>query len=56
MLERYLRVGYICKCEILEGLGAKIEWIDKHTITIDARNITTTQAPLDLTSIFLEST
>ena len=26
-------------CEILEKLGAKINWIDKHTITVDSRNI-----------------
>lgn len=42
-------------CEILEKLGAKITWINKHTITVDARNITTTQAPLDLTSKFRAS-
>ena len=42
-------------CEILEKLGAKITWINKHTITVDSRNITTTQAPLDLTSKFRAS-
>ena len=42
-------------CEILEKLGAKITWIDKHTITIDSSNITTTKAPLDLTSKFRAS-
>ncbi len=42
-------------CEILEKLGAKITWIDKNTITIDTRNITTTKAPLDLTSKFRAS-
>lgn len=42
-------------CQILEGLGAKINWIDKHTITVDCRHITTTKAPLDLTSKFRAS-
>ena len=42
-------------CEILEQLGAKITWKDKHTITIDTRNINTTKAPLDLTSKFRAS-
>ena len=42
-------------CEILEKLGAKINWIDKHTITVDSRNIITTQAPLDLTRNFRAS-
>ena len=42
-------------CEILEKLGAKINWIYKHTITVDSRNIITTQAPLDLTRKFRAS-
>ena len=42
-------------CEILEKLGEKINWIDKHTITVDSRNIITTQAPLDLTRKFRAS-
>lgn len=42
-------------CEILEKLGAEINWIDKHTITVDSRNIITTQAPLDLTRKFRAS-
>ena len=42
-------------CEILEKLGAKINWIDKHTITVDSRNIITTQAPHDLTRKFRAS-
>lgn len=42
-------------CEILEKLGTKINWIDKHTITVDSRNIITTQAPLDLTRKFRAS-
>lgn len=42
-------------CEILESLGAKITWINKNSITIDNRNITTTKAPLDLTRKFRAS-
>lgn len=42
-------------CEILEKLGAKITWIDEHTITVDSTNINTTKAPLDLTSQFRAS-
>ncbi len=42
-------------CEILEKLGAKITWINNNTIKIDTRNITTTKAPLDLTSKFRAS-
>ncbi len=42
-------------CEILEKLGAKITWIDKNTIKIDTRHLTTTKAPLDLTSKFRAS-
>ena len=42
-------------CEILEKLGAKITWNNKNSITIDTTNITTTKAPLDLTSKFRAS-
>ncbi len=42
-------------CEILESLGAKITWNSINEITIDTRNITTTEAPLDLTSKFRAS-
>ena len=42
-------------CTILEQLGAKITWNKPNEITIDTRNITTTQAPLDLTSKFRAS-
>ena len=42
-------------CEILEALGAKITWNDKNTVTIDSRNINSTQAPLSLTSKFRAS-
>ena len=42
-------------CEILEGLGAKIKWLDKNSIEIDTRNITNTIAPIDLTRKFRAS-
>ena len=42
-------------CTILEELGAKIKWIDSNSLEIDASNITSTHAPLDLTSKFRAS-
>lgn len=42
-------------CTILSKLGAKITWIDNNTLSIDTTNITTTKAPLDLTSKFRAS-
>ena len=42
-------------CEILEGLGAKIKWLDKNSMEIDTRNITNTIAPIDLTRKFRAS-
>lgn len=42
-------------CEILEGLGAKIKWIDKNSIEIDTRNIANTIAPIELTRKFRAS-
>ncbi len=42
-------------CQTLEGLGAKIEWLDKNSIKIDTRNITNTIAPIDLTRKFRAS-
>ena len=42
-------------CEILEALGAKITWNNQNEITIDTRNINTTEAPLELTSKFRAS-
>lgn len=42
-------------CEILKQLGSKITWNNKNSITIDNRNISTTKAPLDLTSKFRAS-
>ena len=42
-------------CAILEKLGAKITWNNKNSITIDTSNLTTTKAPLDLTSKFRAS-
>ena len=42
-------------CEILEGLGAKIKWINRNSLEIDTRNITNTIAPIDLTRKFRAS-
>ena len=42
-------------CDILNELGAKVTWTDKHTLTVDARNINSTHAPLDKTSKFRAS-
>ena len=42
-------------CEILSKLGAKIEWIDTHTITIDATDVCQHKAPVDMTSKFRAS-
>ena len=42
-------------CEIIQELGAKITWINNNTITIDARNITCTRAPIELTRKFRAS-
>ena len=42
-------------CNILEKLGAKITWNTPHEITIDTRNIITTEAPIDLTRKFRAS-
>lgn len=42
-------------CEILDCLGAKVEYLSEHSIKIDATHLTTTHAPLDLTSRFRAS-
>ncbi len=42
-------------CEILESLGAKISWDGNNSITVDTRNIVTTEAPLEATSKFRAS-
>ena len=42
-------------CDILKQLGAKITWNNENEITIDTRNLTTTEAPLELTSKFRAS-
>ena len=42
-------------CEILEGLGAKITWLNAHSIEVDTRDITNTIAPIDLTRKFRAS-
>ncbi len=41
--------------EILESLGIKITWINRHTVQVDSRNITSSTAPLDLTRKFRAS-
>ena len=42
-------------CEILSKLGAKIEWLGKNTITIDATDVCNHKAPVDMTSKFRAS-
>ena len=42
-------------CEILESLGLKITWINRHTVQIDSRNISSTMASLELTRKFRAS-
>ena len=42
-------------CEILESLGVKITWNTPHEITVDARNISSHIAPLDITRKFRAS-
>lgn len=42
-------------CTILEKLGANITWTSQNTITVDTRNISSTTAPLDMTSKFRAS-
>lgn len=42
-------------CEILTEIGAKIDWIEDHTVRIDTTNITSFKAPLDLTRKFRAS-
>ena len=42
-------------CEILKSLGAKITWDGPNEITVDTREITTTEAPIDATSKFRAS-
>ena len=42
-------------CTILETLGVKIKKVAENTLEIDTRNITSVEAPLDLTSKFRAS-
>lgn len=42
-------------CKILEGLGAKIKWINKNSIEVNTRNISNTIAPIELTTKFRAS-
>lgn len=42
-------------CDILETLGAKVEFLGPNTVKIDSRNITSTTAPHDITRKFRAS-
>ncbi len=42
-------------CSIMQKLGVKIDWLSKHSIRIDTRNISSTIAPYDMTSKFRAS-
>ena len=42
-------------CEILEEIGAKIEWISKNEITIDTTNIDSNNIPIETTGKFRAS-
>ena len=42
-------------CDILEQIGAVIHWNSPNEITIDTRNITSTEAPIELTRKFRAS-
>lgn len=42
-------------CDILNELGAKVTWTGEHSLTVDARNLSCTNAPLDKTSKFRAS-
>ena len=42
-------------CTILEELGAKIDWIDQNSISIDTTNIDCTSVPIEMTSKFRAS-
>ena len=42
-------------CDILEQIGAKVTWHSKNEITVDARNISSNNIPLDITRKFRAS-
>ena len=42
-------------CDILNELGAKVVWTGAHSLTVDARNLSCSKAPLDMTSKFRAS-
>lgn len=42
-------------CDILENMGAKINWVEQNKLIIDTSTIKSTQAPLDKTSKFRAS-
>ena len=42
-------------CDILKDLGAKVEWLGEHELSIDTSSIISSNAPLDKTSKFRAS-
>ena len=42
-------------CDILNELGAKVTWTGEHSLTVDARNLSCVNAPLEKTSKFRAS-
>ena len=42
-------------CDILKELGAKITWISEHEVTIDSSNLSSYQAPFEITRKFRAS-
>lgn len=42
-------------CNILTSLGAVVTWSNEHTVIVDARNLISTHAPLEMTSKFRAS-
>ncbi len=42
-------------CDILNELGAKVTWTGEHSLTVDSRNLSCHNAPLDKTSKFRAS-
>jgi UDP-N-acetylglucosamine 1-carboxyvinyltransferase len=48
-LRRMPRIGDVLTvCEILEGLGAQVEWTDDETVTVEAKTLTTHKADGEL--------
>ncbi len=42
-------------CKILTSLGAMVNWTNEHTVVVDTRHLTSTHAPLEMTSKFRAS-